>query len=343
MRGRVAAAAAVALALAPAALDAAPKAPPVVVGVRSHAHPDGRKYSTELEDMGLGERINVEVQRLRDGLPNGCAGLKLFIDGVPIPDPLPESCANGRVRFLLDRTKGSDAAWHALLGRPNAFTREVTLSIGPRDGDEPWPTKVHDFPLEVIPLIPFVIFFFLLAAALALTFRLARRTALLRDPHVVPPVGALPPYSLARFQLAFWSFLTIAAFVFIWIVTEELDTISPSVLALLGIGSGTALGASLIAQGKQEGGGIVEGGTVPPPPPSEPSRTAASRGFVRDVLHGPEGLSLYRFQMLGWTLVLGVIFCASVYDGLAMPNFSPTLLALMGVSSATYLGAKFEE
>jgi hypothetical protein len=47
--------------------------------------------------------------------------------------------------------------------------------------------------------------------------------------------------------------------------------------------------------------------------------------------------------MLGWTLVTGVIFCVSVYNRLAMPDFSPTLLALMGISSATYLGAKIPE
>jgi hypothetical protein len=72
-------------------------------------------------------------------------------------------------------------------------------------------------------------------------------------------------------------------------------------------------------------------------------RVVASQGFLHDVLTGPQGLSLYRFQMLGWTLVLGVIFVSEVYDRLWMPDFSPSLLALMGISSATYLGAKFPE
>jgi hypothetical protein len=47
--------------------------------------------------------------------------------------------------------------------------------------------------------------------------------------------------------------------------------------------------------------------------------------------------------MFVWTLVLGVIFCVSVYNSLEMPEFSATLLGLMGISSGTYLGFKVPE
>ncbi|HKV39453.1 MAG TPA: hypothetical protein VJX67_09585, partial [Blastocatellia bacterium] len=39
----------------------------------------------------------------------------------------------------------------------------------------------------------------------------------------------------------------------------------------------------------------------------------------------------------------GVIFCVEVYKNLSMPQFDPTLLALMGISAGTYLGFKFPE
>ena len=42
--------------------------------------------------------------------------------------------------------------------------------------------------------------------------------------------------------------------------------------------------------------------------------------------------------MVLWTILLGIIFVASVYDNLAMPKFSGPLLALMGISAGTYLG-----
>ena len=47
--------------------------------------------------------------------------------------------------------------------------------------------------------------------------------------------------------------------------------------------------------------------------------------------------------MLAWTVVLGIIFAGNVYRDLAMPDFSTTLLALMGISAGTYLGLKIPE
>lgn len=369
-------------------LDAAPGAAPAagataattadgkprVVGVRSAAHPERPLQA------GLGERITVEVQGLEAALatvPNGCTGLILFLDGTPIRGVPPESCVPelGRVRFLLDRTPDSDAAWRGLLGKPAGLKRTIMLSMGP-GSDVAWPTEVHDFELEILPKGMFLLCMALLAAMLVVLIVVARRTALLRDPHAVAPAGTLAPYSLSRFQLAFWTYLAIAAYVFIWMITLELDTVTGSVLALLGIGSGTALGASMIAQGKGKaatggtggavalpagngadtpaapapaaspapaaGGVLVSGATASASGPAA-TRVAASQGFLTDVLNGSQGMSLYRFQMLGWTLVLGIIFCFEVYSRLSMPEFSPSLLALMGISSATYLGAKFPE
>jgi hypothetical protein len=47
--------------------------------------------------------------------------------------------------------------------------------------------------------------------------------------------------------------------------------------------------------------------------------------------------------MVAWTLVLGVLFIRSVWDRLAMPEFSGTLLALLGLSAGTYIGFKIPE
>ena len=43
------------------------------------------------------------------------------------------------------------------------------------------------------------------------------------------------PYSLARGQIAFWFFLVIASYFFLWIVTGDMDTLNTSVLGLIGI------------------------------------------------------------------------------------------------------------
>ena len=52
------------------------------------------------------------------------------------------------------------------------------------------------------------------------------------------------------------------------------------------------------------------------------------------------GYSFHRFQIFAWTIVLGIIFLSSVYNNLTMPEFSTTLLGLMGISAGTYIGFK---
>jgi hypothetical protein len=61
----------------------------------------------------------------------------------------------------------------------------------------------------------------------------------------------------------------------------------------------------------------------------------------RDLVTDERGLvALDRLQVVVWTLVLGGIFLMSVLWYLTMPEFSATMLALMGISSGTYIGFK---
>src|SRR5262249_31737960 len=74
-------------------------------------------------------------------------------------------------------------------------------------------------------------------------------------------------------------------------------------------------------------------------------RPRASKGFFIDLVSESdgEGITLHRFQICVWTVVLGMIFVVSVFTDLAMPTFGTTLLALMGISGATYVGFKWPE
>jgi hypothetical protein len=71
--------------------------------------------------------------------------------------------------------------------------------------------------------------------------------------------------------------------------------------------------------------------------------TNQSESFLLDVLSDSNGVNFHRFQALAWTVVLGFIFVGHVYRDLAMPQFSETLLGLMGISSGTYLSLKIPE
>jgi len=68
-----------------------------------------------------------------------------------------------------------------------------------------------------------------------------------------------------------------------------------------------------------------------------------SEQFLLDILSDVNGVAFHRFQIVAWTLVLGIIFGHEVYKVLAMPTFDSSLLALMGISSGTYLGMKIPE
>lgn len=293
----------------------------------------------------------------------------LFLDGRHIKGLVPESGAptldetsgssaptDGTLQFHLQRNADSDEAWADLLGGPSFgrgfFTRPTEVSVGLENGYA-LPTKVKPlgqtvkerFWLVRMDPVWFIISFILLAFVLAALFILAWHSELLRDLGPTPVLEDWPglarwwrerktrdhkPYSLARFQMAFWFFLIIASFLFIWLVTGANDTINGSTLALIGIGAGTALGSAAIdAAGKGDGA---------PPPPGK------TKGFLTDILTDHEsGISFHRFQMFIWTLVLGILFLYSVWNRLSMPEFSATLLAMLGISSGTYLGFKIPE
>jgi predicted membrane channel-forming protein YqfA (hemolysin III family) len=283
---------------------------------------------------GLDDRISVHVQNFKTLLKqaNGnCQGIVLFLDGMPIKADKAESCdpVAGHIRYRLLRDKdekGDETAWHSLLGSPDHYTRQVSVSVG-SDQQFSIPSTATNFRLEVIPKRQFLLFMGLIALSLGIFIYLCRTTSLIRGgSHPVPHER---PYSLSLFQMSFWFFLVIAAYIFMWLITDELDTITESVLALIGIGAATALAATLIDRKKDT------------PQPDEPGGT--SKGFLNDVMSDPTGVSLHRFQMFVWTLVLGVIFCGNVFKNLEMPQFSATLLGLMGISSGTYLGFKVPE
>ncbi len=294
--------------------------------------------------VGLGDRLTLTVEGLASLLArvdDDCKKLLLYLDGLAIDGSPPVSCdrTNGELRFVLGRTQGSDVAWHTLLGKPTSFRREVTASVGTAGGFAvPSNVKIR---LEVLPVLEFYLFLLVLLAAVVAFFLLARKSSILRDPNALAGSGPRP-YSLARFQMAVWFFLTIAAYAFMWMATGELNTITSSILGLIGISSGTALGSSLVDAGKKQ----TAGQQVQPPgaqSASLPVKGPASGMFLTDILSDANGITLQRFQMFTWTLVLALIFCISVYEQLAMPQFNATLLGLMGVSSGTYLTFKFPE
>lgn len=284
----------------------------------------------------LGSTITIQLKDWRGWATNASSlhQLSLFLNGRVLAGTKPESVDmnQGTVHFHLGINDHNREIWKDLLRRPR-MKRRLTVTVGP-DEDNPFPSELDGAPTTVLEVVPSpwgIIAFAFLALNLALLILLGSRTDMLRDPGVPPALPARKPFSLARTQMAFWFFLILGGYAVIWMVTGDLNTITESLLGLMGISSGTALGATLIDNQKNLTK-TVEQSLEPTP---------NSHGFLSDLLHDEgHGISIHRFQLVAWTILLGVIFVSSAYSNLAMPEFSPTLLGLMGISSGTYLGFK---
>lgn len=136
------------------------------------------------------------------------------------------------------------------------------------------------------------------------------------------------PHSLGLTQLAFWTLIISASFLYIWVITGELTPITGSTLVLLSISMATTAGSRLVDIRRD---------------PKSPKEIPPSNGFIKDVLSDSLGYSVHRCQMFLWTIILGIIFISDVIVKQKMPQLDTTLLGLMGISSGAYVGLKMIE
>jgi len=360
--------------------------PPKVTGIEGHL---------ELDSI-----IKVEVANFSEwAATHDATKLVPFLNGRAVRGGYPNELHpdSRRLSFHLLITPENKHLWIDLLGAPHGLSHPVTFTIG-LETESPF-DSVYDqsnpLPLTVISPPYGVVGLLIIAFTLVLFIWLARTTNLIREAGTAVP-GKLRPYNLGRTQMAFWFFLVYVSYVVIWLVTSALDTITPSLLGLMGISAGTALGEALIDSGKDtaqasqlrdltaEKQSLEQGipelqsqiGALNSKPTlttedtanrdslnkqlqdsrtrlaqvnqqlqgiTPPSTAGHSQGLLRDILRDGSGYSFHRFQIFAWTIVLGIIFLSAVYNSLAMPEFSTTLLGLMGISSGTYIGFKFPE
>ena len=167
----------------------------------------------------------------------------------------------------------------------------------------------------------------------------------------------LGPYSLGKSQMAFWGLLVALSVLGVFANTQMLEHVPEQVLVLVGISGATGLGAILIGSGtrsaeitrlREQIAALPEDGQQRQVLMEKVStlvnpQVTKSRGFFYDLVDDGNGPSFHRVQALMWTLILGAFFVWSISQVVAMPEFSATLLALMGISNAIYLGFKFPE
>lgn len=154
-------------------------------------------------------------------------------------------------------------------------------------------------------------------------FAAALGTSALRDARgagLEPDQDA--PWSLSRVVFAWWLTICVGCFAYLWaLMGEHRNILSGSAPLLLGLQGATLLVATGFGRGR---------------PPRRPSQ-----GFFNDLISEGGEPEIARLQMLVWNFILGIVFIWQSIFQWTMPTFDPTLMTLLGISSATYVGFKF--
>jgi hypothetical protein len=376
--------------------SAAAQAPP-----SQAAATDQPKVISVTGNLEEDDLIRVKIDHLAEwSAANDSRKVVPYLNGLALRGNYPEELdiSKDQLSFHLQILPENKHVWVDLLGAPTGIRRPVTFSVG-LENQSPF-DSVYDLgnPVELTVISPWygVIAVIVVAVTLTVFVWLARKTSIIRGPGPKPIGARLRPYSLGRAQMAFWFLLIFSAYVAVWLITGALDTITASLLALMGISAGTGLSEALIDSGKdtasqgqlqalaaekrileqdiaQVQAQVSQMDTKSAMSPEDLSNRESlsnrlysrrvrlsqvnqemqtlnpveesdvSKGFLRDILSDGNGVSFHRFQILAWTIVLGIMFLSSVYNGLTMPEFSASLLGLMGLSSGTYIGFKFPE
>src|SRR5258706_184431 len=196
-----------------------PAPPPKVTGTGGHL---------ELDDI-----IQVQVDHFSEwAAANDATKLVPFINGRAIRGIYPEEIHpdKNRLHFHLEITPANKEVWTDILGAPKGTRHPVTLTIG-LENQSPFDSvygQDHPLPLTVISPGYGVIALIVLLCTVILFLRLARTTNLIRETGTCPVPGKLRPYNLGRTQMAFWFFMIYASYFTIWLITNALDTITPS-------------------------------------------------------------------------------------------------------------------
>ena len=158
------------------------------------------------------------------------------------------------LEFRLRRRPGDEDAWSNLYDGTKAV-HDVRVSVGVELDGSVFVLDTAVFPQAdaKVQHLMFELFreswlwstLFGLALLLVGSIALGAKTPLLRDTDLPMRADGWPQFSLSRLQLAFWTYVVVGAFLIIWLVTDRLDTLNVTVLALLGISSGTTFASKL--------------------------------------------------------------------------------------------------
>lgn len=182
----------------------------------------------------------------------------------------------------------------------------------------------------------------LFIAVLISGFLLLQRSSICRDDSY-DAQGNLRPlkqrsFSYSRVQLFWWTMIILCCYIAFFALTGNLVPLNMTTIMLLGLGS-VVYGAGVVIDSRQKKTAL--GSRVQ-------DADASDDDFFTDILSDDNGISIHRFQTVVFNIVFGIGFVSyfvSAYCAHKYPfaEFNEWQLALLGISSATYLGMKAAE
>jgi hypothetical protein len=223
----------------------------------------------------------------------------------------------------------NSGAWHTLIGLPftgkgSVFDREVEVGVAIGSANVA-PTGFATLHF-LWPIWRFWTATIVVVGIGVILVALGIRTALLRDVGVTTAVPARQrTFSLARTQMAWWTFVIAASYVYRWMTRDTIPALNGQALALMGVYSVLAV----VSRGVD----LSRGTSFPPVTPH----------FLNDLISDESGVAIHRLQMLIFTVIVGLVFLHTVITTGTMPVIEPYTLTLIGISGATYIGFKSTE
>src|SRR5262245_24453260 len=221
--------------------------------------PVNPKVTQVIGNVELDDIVEIDVQNLekwdeQQGEGNDATKLVPYLNGRAMKGLFPEEVhlPRGRLIYHLEIRPENKEVWTDLLGAPQGIRRPVTLSVGLENKSAFDSVHITGNPVTLTIISPVygILSLVVTVVTLVLLIWLVKKTNIIREPGPPAAPGKRRPYNLGRAQMAFWFFLIYASYVTIWLITDALDTITASLLALMGISAGTALSEALIDNGK---------------------------------------------------------------------------------------------
>ncbi len=163
-----------------------------------------------------------------------------------------------------------------------------------------------------------------------LTIYWAYKTDLIKDG--VGGATLTKPYSMSRTQFLWWIMIVTISFIFMFAYNGTFPILNTTSLVLLGISAGTTVS-----------GRIIDNNQAQKADNATPSLPPVKDNFIYDILSDENGVSVHRFQALIFNVVLGLFFLVKCFTEFKLPEFGAQELALLGISSSTYLAGKLNE